>query len=88
MGLNEGMGIIIICMTFVLNIVDSFMFCFFRFKETFSPKLSLTCSSLIKHTLVNKENVYRFLIPLFLFLQNLETPSEYSYFDGNIVISI
>ena len=34
------------------------MFCFFRFKEIFSTKLSLTCSSLIKHTLVNKEKTF------------------------------
>lgn len=48
------------------NIKTFLNFCFSRFKETFSLKLSMLCSNLIKYTLVNKDEIFTlspYLIP-------------------------
>ena len=57
MKVHELMSMIIIFMTFCCKFVGSLFFCFSRFKETFSFKLSMTYNNLVKD-FVNKDEIF------------------------------
>ena len=45
---------------YCLNFAGYFVFCFSRFKESFSFKLSMICSNLVQYTFVNKDEAFIF----------------------------
>lgn len=64
--LSKLVTMIVIFMTFCLKLCSSFILCFSKFKEA-SLKPSMSCSILVKYTLVNKDEIFTFslyLIPL------------------------
>ena len=64
--LSKLVTMIVIFMTFCLKLCSSFILCFSKFKGA-SLKPSMSCSILVKYTLVNKDEIFTFslyLIPL------------------------
>lgn len=84
MGLNELRIMIINFHDFVPEIVLFFKKCFVfsDLMKTFSLKLPLTYSNLVKYIFVKKDETF---LPTWFPLRTL---SEYSYFHGNIVICL